>query len=82
MILPTLSNATSRLLQLSNHTLGLVVVTSAVGHFELRQSIRKTWASLEALDELGHQVSVIFIVGVSTRKEENLKGTCRIFYWP
>ena len=74
LIVPSLSNDTSKLLQLSHHTIGLVVVTSAVSHFELRQSIRRTWASQEVLDELGGQVSVLFIVGVSTKVEENSKG--------
>ena len=74
MIVPSLSNATLKLLQFSHYTIGLVVVTSAVGNFELRQSIRRTWASQEVLHELGGQVSVIFIVGVSTKGQENSKG--------
>ena len=52
----------------STETTLLVVVVSAVGHFERRSLIRKTWATWG--DEQKNWVQVVFLVGLSSASDE------------
>ena len=54
---------------LKNDTL-LVVVISAVAHFEQRRMIRDTWASNEGELISNYNVQVVFLVGLSPDKKE------------
>ena len=57
-----------------NSTL-LVVVISAVAHFKQRQIIRQTWARQNAEIVTANWVQVIFLVGLSSKKNETQRLT-------
>ena len=54
----------------------MVLVSSAVGHFEQREAIRWTWASDDNLDDFN--VRVIFLLGQGTEQQSLVADESRI----